>query len=440
MAHLKWQNSFSEKERDRRWQLVREFMQKKGVDALLVLGSPLLMSETNRTVQLQTLDRYLSGWASGCTIVFPLKGEPTLLGAPLSAVLMWTPETPKEELPWMEDVRVSAQGETIVAVLKEKGLERGRVIVGNISPTNGAVGPDGISRRWGTSPFWDQVVKELPDCNFENLENDLSELVAVKSEEELAMFRRCAEAMEQATIAIVKTVRPGATEVDIHMAIDRALWENGAVGNHQYISSGPTTTLPWGSLWNRGIGSPRILEPGDVVNTGCIFARIGGLESQGQQSVAIPPVSPENAECARIARECYEEGLRTMRPGVPFKEVVEAMAAPLEAPGAWTMFPRIHNMNPQFLGGWASEASERRKEEYYKEYYQRFQVSTGGRRNPQRDLQGEVVLKPGMTFEFEPEACIGRHRINVGGNVIVTEKGNEPLNIMGTQMRIAGEA
>jgi len=440
MANLNWQNSFSDKERDRRWQLVREFLQNKGADALLVLGAPLLQSETNRTVQLQTLDRYLSDWACGCTIIFPLKGEPTLLGAPLQSVLMWTPETPKEELPWIEDIRVSAQGETIVAVLKEKGLERGRVIAGNIAPTaGGAVGPERVGRSWGSFPVWGQVVKALPDCNFENLEIDLTELVAVKSEEELAMFRRCSEAMEQATIAIVKTVRPGATELDIHLAIEKALWENGAVGNDQYIASGPTTTQPGGRLWNRGIGSPRVLEPADMVNTGCIFARIGGIEAQGQQSVAIPPVSPENERCARIARECYEEGLRTLRPGIKFKEVVEAMAAPLEDTGAWTMFPRIHNMNPQFIGGWASEASERRKEEYYKEYYERFHAPTGGRRDPRRVIQGEVVLKPGMVFEFEPEACIGRHRVVVGSNVIVTEEGNEPLNEMGTRMRLAGE-
>jgi len=122
MAYLKWENSFSEEERDRRWQLMREFMQSKGMDALLVPGVELSQVETGRGAQMQTLDRYLSGWAGRCTVVFPLKGEPVLLGVPLPVVLLWTPETPKEQLPWIEDVRVSDEGEAVVAALKEKGV------------------------------------------------------------------------------------------------------------------------------------------------------------------------------------------------------------------------------------------------------------------------------------------------------------------------------
>jgi len=320
----------------------------------------------------------------------------------------------------------------IVAALKEKGLGKGRVVAGNISPTGGAAGLE----RWSSYPLWDQVVKGLPDCNFESLDNDICELVMVKSEEELVLFRRVSQAIEQATIAVVETVRPGATELDIHMAIMRSLWENEVVPSESYIASGPTTTHPGGRVWNRGIGSPRVLELGDVINTGCIFACLGGIEAQGQQSVAIPPISSETAECARLARKCYDEGLRTLRPGVPFKEVAEAMAAPLEDAGAWVMFPQIHSMNPIHCSAWGSAASEQRKMEYYKEYYERFQADTG---DGHLMRGGDVVLKPGMVFQFEPAACLGRHRVNVGGNVIVTEKGAEPLNKMGTQMQLAGE-
>ena len=437
MAYLKWENSFSEKERDRRWQLIREFIQNKGMDALLVLGAGvahqaigLSQVETGRGVQMQTVDRYLSGWASRCTVVFPLKGEPVLLGVPQPVVLRWTPETPKEELPWIEDVRVSVQVENIVAVLKEKGLERRRV--GVWISRSGAGGSRGSAAGYAAR---DQVAKGLPDCNFEDVGDDLHELMAVKGEEELVLFRRCSESLEQATIAIMKVVRPGATELDVHMAIIRTLYEHGAVPSEPYIASGPATTAPGGRLWGFGVGSPRVLEPGDVVNTGCTFAYIGGIEAQAQLTVAIPPVSSENAECARLARECYDEGLRTLRPGIPFKEVAEAMAAPLDSAGAWPMFPQIHSMNPNYFIGLGSEAAERRKAEYYKEYYERFHLATGG-----GHMKGEVVLKPGVVFQFEPDACLGRHRVNVGGNVIVTENGNEPLNEVGTRMRIAGEA
>ncbi|MFC2071197.1 M24 family metallopeptidase [Chloroflexota bacterium] len=432
MSQIKWYNSFSEKERDRRWKLVRELMQNRGMDALLVLGVGFSPVDPGRGPQMQTIDRYLSGWVARCSVVFPLKGEPVLLGVPPETVLRWTPEFPKEELPWIEDVRAGEEGETVVSTLKEKGLERGRVGVA-------LSGTSQRGRRLNATCYavWDQVAKELPDCDLEDIRDGLLELMMVKSEEELTLFRRAAQAMEQATIAVVKTVRAGATELDIYLAIIRTLYENGAIPSEPFIASGPATTIPEGRLWNYGVGSPRVLEPGDVVNTGCIFAYVGGVEAQGQQSVAIPPVSPENAKCAQVAYECYEAGLRALRPGRLFKEVADAMLAPLEAAGGWNMFPLIHGLNPGVCGGFGSEASERRKAEYYKEYYQRIQMDTAGRGGHRG---GEVVLKPGMLFEFEPNCCLGRHRVNVGGNVIVTEKGAEPLNKMGTQMRIAGEA
>jgi Xaa-Pro aminopeptidase len=40
----------------------------------------------------------------------------------------------------------------------------------------------------------------------------------------------------------------------------------------------------------------------------------------------------------------------------------------------------------------------------------------------------KAVLEPGMVFALEPNACIGNHRVNIGGTVIVTATGCEELN------------
>lgn len=53
---------------------------------------------------------------------------------------------------------------------------------------------------------------------------------------------------------------------------------------------------------------------------------------------------------------------------------------------------------------------------------------------------GEVVIEPGMVFELEPNAIIGRHRVNIGGTVIITEQGAEPLNEISTRMQLAVES
>jgi Xaa-Pro aminopeptidase len=38
------------------------------------------------------------------------------------------------------------------------------------------------------------------------------------------------------------------------------------------------------------------------------------------------------------------------------------------------------------------------------------------------------VLAEGMLFSFEPNACIGRERVNIGGTVVVGTSGPEELN------------
>jgi hypothetical protein len=44
-----------------------------------------------------------------------------------------------------------------------------------------------------------------------------------------------------------------------------------------------------------------------------------------------------------------------------------------------------------------------------------------------------------MVFEFEPDACLGRHRINAGGTVLVTENGPTSSITSARRMRLVGE-
>jgi len=48
----------------------------------------------------------------------------------------------------------------------------------------------------------------------------------------------------------------------------------------------------------------------------------------------------------------------------------------------------------------------------------------------------ELEIQPGMVLEFEPNACKKKHRVNIGGTVIVTENGPEELNTLPKEMRI----
>jgi Xaa-Pro aminopeptidase len=43
-------------------------------------------------------------------------------------------------------------------------------------------------------------------------------------------------------------------------------------------------------------------------------------------------------------------------------------------------------------------------------------------------------MKLGMVLAFEPNACLDRHRVNLGGTVLVTETGCEELNRIPTRV------
>ena len=70
MAYLKWDNHFSDKERDRRFKLMRDYMQEKGLDALLLLSPENVFYLTGMDSQAQLHYQCL---------IIPLEGDPTLV-------------------------------------------------------------------------------------------------------------------------------------------------------------------------------------------------------------------------------------------------------------------------------------------------------------------------------------------------------------------------
>jgi Xaa-Pro aminopeptidase len=137
--------------------------------------------------------------------------------------------------------------------------------------------------------------------------------------------------------------------------------------------------------------------------------------------VALDPVGETNEKCECVARASYEAGLAALKPGIAFSELVAAMAEPLRSAGCWSYTPLVHSVGPHFLAGRPRINMEN--------------VDLGVRfvGTPQV-LERKAVLQPGMVFAFEPNACLGRHRVNLGGTVLVTATGCEELNAVPTRV------
>ncbi|HEV8015323.1 MAG TPA: M24 family metallopeptidase [Stellaceae bacterium] len=389
-------------ERDRRWERVRGLMRQRGLDGMLIAGF-----RTREMYESYVSDDY----NEGC-VVFPLEGEPVIATWAHLRVLraLWSAE--RGEKLWIEDQRVATSGQAVAEIVAEKHLADAKL--GVVGLTSQA--PTEI---YGGIPatFWAQFVAALPQASFEDVSEEFSYLMLVKSAEELKQVRYAADAAEAACRAIAAVAGPGVGEEVIMAEATHAMLRFGIGLRYPMIvmNSGPAT-LSWGPpRWTTRGEAPRILARGDLMQAE-LMPLCGNQEVQVQMTVACDPLDETNLTCERVARECYDAGLGGMKPGMKFSELVAIMEEPLKSSGCWAYTPLLHSVGPHFLMGRSGVNAIN-----LAELGVRFQGAMEWRVR-------DAVLEEGMVFAFEPNACIGRHRVNLGGTVIVTATGCEELN------------
>jgi len=394
-------------ERDRRWARVRALMRERRLEALLVAGFRAR----------EMYESYLSDdYNEGC-VVFPLEGDPVVLTWAHLRVMRarWSAE--RGYALWVPDYRVAASGSAAADLFREKKLEAGRIgVVGLASQAPTEV--------YGALPanFWLQLVAALPRAAFEDLSEEFSHLMLAKSAEELAQVRYAAQAAEAACKVVAEVAREGVGEECVFAEAMREMlrWGIGVRYPGIVLNSGPAT-LSWGPpRWTTRGEAPRVLRRGDLMQAE-LMPMCGNQEVQVQMTVGLDPLDETNVTCERVARASYDAGIRALRPGIAFADLVTAMEEPLKSAGCWGYTPLVHSVSPHFLAGRTTVNMECVKLDV---------PQVGAPASPAR----KAVLQAGMVFAFEPNACIGHHRVNIGGTVIVTDEGCEELNTIPTRV------
>ena len=394
-------------ERDRRWARVRDLMLARKLDGLLVAGFR----------SREMYETYISDdYNEGC-VIFPLEGDPVVITWAHLRVMRarWSAE--RGNTLWVADYRVATSGAAVAEVLREKHLAESRIgIVGLASQAP--------TEMYGAIPahFWAEFTAALPRAQCEDISEDFSHLMLVKSEEELEQVRYAARAAEAACKVIAEVAAPGIGEEVIFAEATREMLRFGIGLRYPTIvmNSGPHT-LSWGPpRWTTSAEAPRVLERGDLMQAE-LMPLCGNQEVQVQMTVALEPLDETNRKLEKVARASYEAGIKALKPGMTFAELLAAMEQPLKAAGCWGYTPLVHSLGPHFLAGRTEVNAE--------------QVNLGVRfMTPSGVRRREAVLQPGMVFAFEPNACLGHHRVNIGGTVIVTPTGYEELNHIPTSV------
>jgi Xaa-Pro aminopeptidase len=393
-------------ERDRRWAKTRALMAEHNVDVLLVPG---LRGR-------ESYESYLSNESIQGIVVLPADRDPIYLTWSAFRIVGRT-DPQNDRKYWIDDIRSGLLGPLVANALSELGALTGRI---------GVVGLNSINpmELEGFVPYavWDHVLKAAPKAEFVELSLPFGLMVLAKGPEELAVARHTAQIGELMSQAILDVARPGIRDSDLFAAIVDVGYRAGiTLTPPSVIVKTGKDSVSWGPPeWGYSDEPPRTILAGDLV-TCELMPTYAGIETQQQMQVAMGKITPQQRKLADLARAAYDIGLETIKPGISFTELNAAMAKPVLEAGCWHLSPMIHSVGPALLlGSLHGGALAHLGNEF--PWFKELPPAQDG------------VLEEGMLFSFEPNACIGRERVNIGGTVAVGANGPEELNSLPNQL------
>ena len=150
----------------------------------------------------------------------------------------------------------------------------------------------------------------------------------VKDEVEIAALERANGITARAFDYVCGFIRPGVTEKQIAMELERWVQENGADSPafSFIVASGPN-----GSLCHATPG-PRAVQAGDLITVD-FGACVGGYRADMTRTVALGPVSAEQRRIYDTVLEAQKRALAAVKPGALCKDVDAAARGYIDAAG-----------------------------------------------------------------------------------------------------------
>lgn len=372
---------FSKNEMERRFKKLRAWMNREKFDCLIIPRRP------DGNADVKWVSESNANWA-----VFPADGTPTLIfrGGDDSRSV-------EENSPVEFDLRVSRfkRSQVIIDRLRELGMERARIGVGNLS---GQMRNDegGVSYITMTN-----VMNAFPKATFESAVPLLMEVKLERGPEEIEVLRLASRVSELAIRAIVETAAPGVVQRDVWFEVFKTLL-NASGEEPQRLS------IRGGGEGNTAGGRP--LDERFVAGQICsqeLAAQVLGYASQVNQTICVGTPAPAHWESAmKYCIEVFHALVDAARPGLSFQEYSEIYQKKVEERGTAYWGVVFHT------GGASGD---------------------GPRMGPNRpDENGDLVIKPGMVFTIKPRFAIQgveTPSAQYGSPVLITDTGAEQLGV-----------
>jgi len=300
----------SDAEMQRRWDAVRRLMKERGIQALVAYGTEdWLGGHARWFTDIPTHNGY------GRTVVFHADG--------LMSVVEQGNFGARRELagkdPYHRGVgeilytsffssvhyTTAYQGEIVRELFKKRGYK-----------TVGFVVPGTMPHR-----LVETITRDFDGLQVVDITDAIDRLIAIKSDEELELMRRCAEMQDAIFQKVLKEIKPGMRDVDVTAMAYREGWVRGS---SQGIYLGGSAPMGKPSLLVGRHFQDRPLQNGDNLSFLIEVNGPGGYFTEVGRTIVLGKASAELKDNFAMAMEAQDYSANLLKPGVSCREVAKA--------------------------------------------------------------------------------------------------------------------
>ena len=348
--------------------------------------------------------QWLTGYAAHplerlTMLVVPAQGRPTLVVPRLELAAAQTSTAAQARLVDLVSWEETEDPFQVVAELLAASKSRPEIQLGVLGGAWGRLGGLLVSDRlWATFLLRLQAV--LPDAAFGLASNVLSDLRAVKDEEEIELLRRAALAADRTVEAIARGRLIGRTEADIASEVrDRLVDEGHEEAAFWIVAGGPNSASPHHEPSDRIVaaGEPLLLDIGGrIEGYGSDITRTFWVAGDADSGP-----TDEFRHLYDVLQTAQARATEAVTPGLPAEEVDAAAREFIEEAGFGENF--IHRTGHG--------------------------IGLDGHEDPYIVAGNEEPLVAGNAFSIEPGIYIdGRYGARIEDIVVCREDGADTLN------------
>lgn len=371
---------FSSAEYQRRLDLVRTDMSKRGIDVLF-LEDPSNMAWTTG----------YDGWSFYVhqgVVVF-LDEEPIWWGRRQDA-------NGARRTVWMDDARVASYADHFIQSSERHPMQDLARLLELRGYANKRIGVE-LENYYFSAKAFLTLQGELPNAEFIDATSMVNWLRAVKSDEELVFMRKAARISEKIMDGVLERVVPGMRKADLVAEIyaDAIRGLDDAWGDYPAI----VPLLPSGA----DASAPHLTWDGRFMQEGeATFFELSGCFRRYHaplcRTVFLGKPEQYLLEAEKALVEGLEAGLDTARAGNTAGDIARALAKPLEAAGIERGARAGYPIGISYPPDWGERTISIREED-------------------------NTVLKPGMTFHFMPGLWMDGWGLEITESILIKENG-----------------